>query len=237
MRLTIKRSFDTFVCNNEGETMMHNDGIEITRDRLLNEAETLFAEKGYHAVSVREITKVARCNLAAVNYHFGNKKNLYLEVFRSRWVPRAMRVRTFFEKSLADQDSSSPEVVVQALARAFLEGPLTDEERQRHHQLMVREIGRPSEAFDLVADQVMRPFFKELVEKLHSRMPEGLRKESLMLNILSIFATVLYFNFARAAVTLMTGHEYDAAFKSRLVNHIIRFSLHGLDMDEQETAR
>ncbi|MEJ2220434.1 MAG: TetR family transcriptional regulator, partial [Desulfobacterales bacterium] len=57
-----------------------------TRERILDEAESLFALKGYDAVSVREITGAANCNLAAVNYHFGNKRNLYLEVFRSRWL-------------------------------------------------------------------------------------------------------------------------------------------------------
>ena len=59
-----------------------NDG---TKERILNEAEALFAEKGYHAVSVREISAAAECNLAAMNYHFGHKQNLYLEVFRTRW--------------------------------------------------------------------------------------------------------------------------------------------------------
>ena len=49
-----------------------------TRERILVEAETLFAEKGYEAVSIREITGAAECNLAAVNYHFGTKQNLYL---------------------------------------------------------------------------------------------------------------------------------------------------------------
>jgi len=58
-----------------------------TKERILNEAEALFAQKGYHAVSVREITTAAECNLAAINYHFGNKQNLYMEVFRSRWIP------------------------------------------------------------------------------------------------------------------------------------------------------
>ena len=55
---------------------------EIPRERLLEEAEALFAEKGYTAVSIREIIAAADCNVASINYYFGNKKNLYLEVFR-----------------------------------------------------------------------------------------------------------------------------------------------------------
>ena len=208
--------------------MTQRDKNDITKERLLNVAEALFAQKGYDAVSIREITTVAHCNLAAVNYHFSSKQNLYLEVFRSRWVPRARRLQEYFRKSLAAQDSPSPTAVAKSLAEAFLMGPLSDEERQRHHQLMARELGHPTEAFELVAEQVIRPFFKGLAGSLRSFMPEGLSEERLMLNILSMFATVLYFSFAHVAVTRITGHEYDAAFKTRLVEHITEFSVKGL---------
>ena len=204
------------------------------KDRLLDEAEVLFAQKGFHAVSVREITTAANCNLAAINYHFGNKKNLYLEVFRARWVPRAKRLREYFKKSLAAHASPPPTAVVQALAQAFLEGPLTEEERQRHAQLMVREMFKPTEAFELVAVQVMGPFFKELSDLLRPLIKKGQGQERLDLNILSIFAMVLYFNFARAAVKHVTGREYDQDFKSQLVEHIVEFSLKGLGGGEQE---
>jgi hypothetical protein len=118
--------------------------------------------------------------------------------------------------------------VARALAEAFLIGPLSDEERYRHHQLMAREMGQPTEAFKLVAEEIIQPFFRQLADMLRPTLPKGLDKEGLMLNILSMFAIVLYFNFARAAVTRMTGREYDEAFKARLVEHITEFSLNGL---------
>ena len=217
--------------------MSKEDRNDLTKERILNEAEGLFAQSGYRAVSVREITRAADCNLSAVNYHFGNKQNLYLEVFRCRWVPRARRLQEYFRGSLATQETPTPGGVVQALAEAFLQGPLSDEERQRHHQLMVRELGEPSEAFELVAEQVMRPFFKELAEGLGPVMPEGIAEERMMLNILSMFAVVLYFNFARVAVTRITGREYDEAFKAQLVEHVIKFSHKGLGGSEKEGPR
>jgi AcrR family transcriptional regulator len=207
---------------------------DLTKERLLNKAEALFAQKGYDAVSVREITAAAHCNLAAVNYHFGNKQNLYLEVFRARWIPRARRLQEFFRKSLTAQDAISPPVVARALAEAFLKGPLSDEERYRHHQLMARELGQSTEAFELVAEEVMRPFFKKLADMLRPAMPEGLGKEGVMLSIFSMFAMVLYFNFARVAVTRITGREYDGAFKARLVEHITEFSLTGMGLGKTE---
>jgi AcrR family transcriptional regulator len=169
-----------------------------------------------------------------VNYHFGNKENLYLEVFRSRWAPRANRVMESFRKSLAACEPLSPAAVVQALAQAFVEGPLSDAERLRHSQLMTREMTQPTRAFEYVADQVIQPFFKELAERLGSVLPYKLGEEQMLLNVFSIFAMVLHFNFARSAVSRVTGREYDTAFKSRLVEQITEFSLKGLGVSEME---
>lgn len=82
------------------------------KKRLLNQAEVLFAKKGYHAVSVREITDGTACNVAAVNYHFRNKQNLYMEMFRTCWLPRAKRLHECFRSSLASQDDPSPASVI-----------------------------------------------------------------------------------------------------------------------------
>ncbi|MBI3492350.1 MAG: helix-turn-helix transcriptional regulator, partial [Acidobacteria bacterium] len=54
-----------------------------TRDRLLRAAERLFADRGFKKVTVRDICRVARANVAAVNYHFGDKLGLYREVLQS----------------------------------------------------------------------------------------------------------------------------------------------------------
>jgi AcrR family transcriptional regulator len=212
--------------------MKKNGKNDVTRERLLDKAEALFAQKGYHAVSVRELTAAAKCNLAAVNYHFGNKQNLYHAVFRERWVLRAKRIRKVFLGHLEAHASPTPAMIIRALAKAFLEGPLTDLERQRHHQLMARELAQPTEAFEVVTEEAMKPFFRELAEMLLPFMPEGQPTERLALNLLSVFAQVIYFNFGRAAVSRMTGRDYDRDFKAHLVEHIQAFCLEGMDILE-----
>jgi AcrR family transcriptional regulator len=206
-----------------------------TKERILDEAEALFALKGYDAVSVREITGAANCNLAAVNYHFGNKKKLYLEVFRSRWLPRAFRMQRSFQDSLKATGPLTPSAIVQSLARAFLEGPFSEEERKRHHQLISSELAKPTEAFKMVADQAMRPLFDSLFEDLRCVLPDDIEEEKLALDICSMFAMVLYFNFARALISRFTGSDYDADFKGRLVDHIVEFSINGLGAKSKET--
>jgi AcrR family transcriptional regulator len=199
-----------------------------TKNRILEKAEALFAEKGYHAVSIREITSAAKSNMAAVNYHFSGKKNLYMEVFRTRWVPRELRMYENFKRALAGLDSPSADLVIQALASAYLEGPLTTEELQEHRQLIIREINNPTEAFEYAADHTLRPLFRYLQQYLKPSSPKHSDEESLTLDILSIFGMLLYFNYSRPMITRVTGKRYSSAFKKRLIDHLVRFSLHGL---------
>lgn len=210
---------------------------DTTRDRLLNQAEILFAASGFHAVSVREITAAADSNLAAVNYHFGNKTNLYLAVFEERWVARARHIRRAFEATLAGKESPGVEEISRALADAFLKGPWSDAERLRHSQLIQREMVNPTRALDLVGKQVMIPFFTEIGQRLRPHVPEDMDDEQLQLNILSIFAMVIYFNFARAAVTRLLDCSYDDAFKTRLVEHIAGFAAGSLQTAGKERGR
>jgi AcrR family transcriptional regulator len=204
-----------------------------TRDRLLEVAEMLFAQKGYDAVSVREITTAAGCNLAAVNYHFGNKKSLYLHMFRERWMSRAQRILTCFEETLATHGKESPASVIQSLAEAFIKGPLTDEECLYHFQLMTRELIKPTEGFNLVANEVVRLFFERLGQRLRSIFSDTTDEECMILNMLSIIAMINYFNLARVPpVSRIIGHAYNDPFKDRLVQHIVTFCLSGLPLKE-----
>ncbi|MBN1360575.1 MAG: CerR family C-terminal domain-containing protein [Sedimentisphaerales bacterium] len=57
------------------------DGIE-TRERILRVACRVFADKGYHDATVEEICSQAGTNIAAINYHFGSKDQLYAQVWR-----------------------------------------------------------------------------------------------------------------------------------------------------------
>ena len=58
-----------------------------TKDRILDAAESLFMEHGFEATSLRSITAAAGVNLAAVNYHFGSKEELFQAVLTRRLDP------------------------------------------------------------------------------------------------------------------------------------------------------
>lgn len=200
-----------------------------TRDRLLIQAESLFSQKGFAAVSVREITTEAKSNLAAVNYHFGNKMNLYLAVFKERWVPIGRRVRRSFHEYLSEKTDPGISGVMRAVVMAFFEGAMTDAERRCHIQLMQREMASPTEAINLVVDEVIRPMHNDMIKQMHPFLPEKLSVEQSSLLFFSIISMILYFGFARPVISLIMDQEFDPAFKSRVIDHIVAFAVSGIN--------
>ena len=60
--------------NTRLNSMAENESTCGTRVALMEAAAALFAEKGFEVVSVREITTLARANVASVKYHFGSRE-------------------------------------------------------------------------------------------------------------------------------------------------------------------
>src|SRR5947199_10784893 len=86
-----------------------------TRESLMDAAESLFAERGIQAASLRAITERAAANLAAVHYHFGSKEGLVRAVFSRRLKPASDQRLEL----LAACDLTAADAVEQVL-RAFL---------------------------------------------------------------------------------------------------------------------
>lgn len=97
---------------------MSNDLPIETLDRILIAAEQLFAEYGFDGTTLRQITRQAKVNLAAVNYHHGDKESLYLEIIRRRIQPiNKTRLARLAEAEAEAGDSPVPiQVLFQVLA-------------------------------------------------------------------------------------------------------------------------
>lgn len=89
-----------------------------TKERILEAAELLFAERGYDATSLRAITSRAGANLAAVNYHFQSKEALMQAVFARRLEP-LNRARLAMLEKLEAAAGSDP-VAVENIVRALI---------------------------------------------------------------------------------------------------------------------
>src|SRR4030042_554696 len=70
----------------EDEMKIRRKGAAKTPKSLLATASVIFAEKGYRDATIAEICELAGANVAAVNYHFGDKGSLYVEAWRHSFV-------------------------------------------------------------------------------------------------------------------------------------------------------
>ncbi len=93
-----------------------------TVTRILDSAEQLFAEKGFAETSLRMITTRAKVNLAAVNYHFGSKKDLIQAVFARFLTPFCSKLDK--EMAVMIEKTPNPKLddVLGVLARTMLTG-------------------------------------------------------------------------------------------------------------------
>ena len=81
-----------------------------TKTRILDAAEQLFMEHGFEATSLRQLTAAAGVNLAAVNYHFGSKEELFQAVLTRRLDPMNQERIELLDRVERDAGGKPPQV-------------------------------------------------------------------------------------------------------------------------------
>ncbi len=161
-----------------------------TRTQLLDAAERLFAERGFHGTSVRAITDLAGANLAAVGYHFGSKSALVTAVVRRVVEPILTAQSTGLDRLLTRTPNPSVTELVTAFAGPlFGETPAGDEGGARTSRLIVRIFVDPAEEMrdwtspttDTVRDRYLAAF---------GRAVPGLPPQELEFRIRAVLAVV-----------------------------------------------
>ncbi|WP_025321901.1 CerR family C-terminal domain-containing protein [Deferrisoma camini] len=202
---------------------------EGTRERLLRAAERVFADKGYRAATVREITEAAGANVAAVNYHFGGKHDLYLELFRDR-IESMAAIR---QAARAQARGGDPVEDLRRVTAAFVRswfGLMLGEEREgrgRFPTLVMREIGDPGPAYPVLLDRLIRPTH-EMFQGLILRAHPDLGPDRATLCAASLLGQVIHFVRARRVLETLLGRECDEAMAERICEHVVSFTLGGV---------
>ena len=128
-----------------------------TRIRLLMAATEVFAEHGYHAATTREICRRANANLAAIHYHFGDKAELYREVFKLHFQEKSSGIGAAGRGNLT-LDKSLTLFYSALMAPIFGDNLLT----QQFMRLHAREEIDPSGVLGDVVVEAIRPNFEQL---------------------------------------------------------------------------
>lgn len=198
-----------------------------TRHRLLEAAGQVFAEVGFRSARVREICERASANVAAINYHFGDKEKLYLEVFR---YVHAVDCGQGTEITSLDFSNNPKEAlrlfILQMLRKMLLPGKFSWK-----GQLLAREMAEPSPALDEVVSFWMKPISDTLNSIVAALLEAPLTDPRVRTGASSIFGQC-YFHKHGFAVNqkLYPDLVYSEDSITELAEHIYLFSLGGLTM-------
>jgi AcrR family transcriptional regulator len=199
-------------------------GDRETRDRLLRAAERLFAQRGFKDVTVREICHEARANVAAVNYHFGDKLGLYRETMQI--AIDAMRDAT--DAARRAGEGLPPDEQLRAYIGLFLRRLLAPG-HESVHQLVNREINDPTPALDDLIEQGMRPrleYLSGVVARIIGCSPEDPR---VMRSVLSVQSqSIIYARPNAVAERLGFKFRPTPAQIDEAAQHIADFSIAGI---------
>jgi AcrR family transcriptional regulator len=203
-----------------------------TRGRLIAAASELFAERGFHATTMRAIARRARVNLASGHYHYGSKKDLYVEVLRAQfaeiWRTLRMRGATRPERDLVRLGRDERIELLRTRIRLMLDH-LIGPPPGLHGTLMQREMTDPSRALPLIVDEFVRPMVEE-TQRIVARLEPNLGEEEVRRCVLSIVAQAVFYRFAMPAMLRLHGFAaYPSGFAADLAGHIAEFSLGGME--------
>ena len=195
--------------------------LDTTRERIVEAAGEIFAEKGFDTTTVRDICQRAEANIAAVNYYFGDKQRLYVEA-----VVRAHRWRMERARLPEWTADTPPQQKLADFVATFIRRIRTGPENTWHTRLIMREMMNPREACVELVQSSIRPQFEILQGILREMLPAGTTEEKLHLTAFSIVGQCLFYHFADPVVrNLLKGEEYATYDVAKLASHIVEFSL------------
>ncbi|MHC5540757.1 CerR family C-terminal domain-containing protein [Singulisphaera rosea] len=196
-----------------------------TKARLLEAAGEEFAEKGFDSARIRSICDRAGANLAAVNYHFGDKEQLYVAtVLHAHHSGSELVPGTVF-------DEGPPAAQLRRYIHHFLKNVLDNTEGRRwHHALMLREMVQPTSACEALVRDSIRPRFEKLKGIMHRVCPEA-EERRLNALVFSVVGQCLHYKIARPISERLIGPEaYESLDLDFLSNHIASFTLAALGL-------
>jgi AcrR family transcriptional regulator len=194
-----------------------------TRARVLDSAKRLFGERGFKRVTVRDICRAAKANVAAVNYHFGDKLGLYREVLLS--AAEAMRETNDAAREAGE--GQPPDEELRRYIGVFLHRVLAPGS-EAVHRLITREMNDPTPALDIIVEQGVRPRVEYLAGVI-ARMIGGDPHEQRVLRcVASVQAQAVAYFPNPIAARMGFGFKPTPAEIDKVAHHIATFSLAGV---------
>ena len=201
---------------------MHQKDSE-THTCVLEAATRLFAADGFKKVTVREICREANANVAAVNYHFGDKFGLYQEVMAQ--AMEVMRETTAIAQRAGDGRPAEDQLA--AFVGVIVDRVIRHARDSWIHRLMTHEMTDPTPVLSVIQERVITPrmnYVGELVAEMLGTTPDDPRVMRCCMSVLS----QLYFAMAKMDSAMFPKMVEGDQGLDALREHITAFSLAGI---------
>ena len=203
-----------------------------TRQRLLEAAGAVFAEHGFKNATVREICKHAEANVAAINYHFGDKQALYSETLRY-WIRESLAK---YPPNMGIDEHATPQQKLHAYVRSFFWRIFDEGRPSWYGKLIARDdrtdtrAGRLREGND-AADLSTPP-------RHHPRTHSQRDRRTASPNAPSVMGQIVFYHHCRPAIDKIYPDVcYSREEIDRLAAHVTKFSLAALASINEETKK
>ena len=187
-----------------------------TRYRILAAAAERFVAKGFRSTTVREICREAGANVAAVNYHFGDKKALYRAV-----IQHAIDQKPEYEVDPA----ASCEEQIRGWVKVMVFHCVA-EDGELLSQLMANEMSQPTEFLAFISEQMIQPRVAQLTGIIAQELGRELLDPEVAYLAMSVVGQAVLYNQSRPLIEMMMPHmDYSEQKLNDLVEHITRCSM------------
>ncbi len=196
-----------------------------TRAKLIEAAGRLFAEKGFKAVTVREIAAVSQTHLSALNYHFRTKETMYREV-----LMEACRSDAISDKDQKQLLKLESEKALFILIKESLKNYTNQGVNNWRIIVLTRECREPGPMFDELVNEYFRPetdFIARIIGRAVKKPEQDHQVRFAVLSMIGLIETFGLYGHLMAAIA--PGMEKQFKKKDKMSREIVRLVLEAAD--------
>jgi len=200
-----------------------------TRKRLIEAATHLFGTHGYAHTTIRDISREARANVAAVNYHFRDKLGLYREVLEAAFEV----IHALTERSRQAGAGKPADEKLKAYIAIHCEAILATTGPSLIQQLVHHEMQRPTSAIiDRLVERTMKPRFEYLYSVVGELLGLPPEDDRVRLTAITIHGVIIMFR--PNPLVKRFGERLKIHFTpDQIADHVMQFSLAALKAYER----
>lgn len=210
-----------------------------SRQVLLDAAKKLFIEKGYAAVSTREIAEAAGVNLGAIQYHFGSKAKLFIETVHALMEGGQCAKPPFTPQSEMRDEHEAAANLAKFVASflCFLVRPVGPQPCRMLFREIFTETCDDKEMYEALVSSAVKDFIQPTDAVLRSivkKLKPKATQEEIELSAQSIIGQCAFYFTHQPFVERLRGRSFcDSPNYEKVVAHVLTFTLRALGCDEK----